>query len=99
MDKLLSTKVGEMLSRSISIKCGYVTHVSAEPWSKVSLLNGREKTQSDVSLAIPVLYPDGHGVKPKKVNDLQKMLPYMPEEHYLFYEDIHIGDENTSDND
>ena len=54
-------------------------YVSAEPWSKVSLLKGRKKTQPDVSLS--VLYPNGHGVKPKKVDDLQKMLPYMPEEH------------------
>ena len=51
------------------------TYVSAESWSKVSLLKGRKKTQSDVSLAMPVLYPNGHGVKPKKVDDLQKMLP------------------------
>ena len=64
------------------------TYVSAESWSKVSLLKGRKKTQSDVSLAMPVLYPNGHGVKPKKVDDLQKMLPYMPDEHRSFYEDM-----------
>ena len=73
------------------------TYVSAESWSKVSLLKGRKKTQSDVSLAMPVLYPNGHGVKPKKVDDLQKMLPYMPEEHRSFYEDICQHDENASD--
>ena len=55
----------------------YTYYISAEPWSKVSLLKGRKKTQPDISLAISVLYPNGHGVKPKK-HDLQKMLPYMP---------------------
>lgn len=60
------------------------TYISAEPWSKVSLLKGRKKTQPDVSLDMPELYPNGHGVKPKKVADLQKMLPYMSKEHCSF---------------
>ena len=55
---------------------------------KSLLLKGRKKNQSDVSLAVPVLYTNGHGVKPKKVDDLQKMLPYMPDEHRSFYEDM-----------
>ncbi len=57
------------------------TYVSAEPWSKVSLLKGRKKTQSNVSLAMPMSYPSGRHIKPQKVDDLQKMLPYLPEEH------------------
>ena len=73
------------------------TYVSAETWSKVSLLKGRKKIQSDVSLNMPQLYPNGHGVKPQKIADLQKMLPYIPVEHRSFYEDICVGDENSSD--
>ena len=49
-----------------------------------SLFAEGEEKDSDVSLAMPVSYPNGHGVKPKKVDDLQKNLPYMPEEHRSF---------------
>lgn len=52
----------------------HYTYVFAEPWSKVSLLKGQKKTQSNVSLAMPVSYPSGCHIKPKKV-DLLKMLP------------------------
>ena len=72
------------------------TYDSAEPWSKVSLLKGRKKTQPDVSLSMPNLYPDGHGIKPKMVRDLQKMLLYMPEEHRSFYENMQEYDNDGS---
>ena len=63
-----------------------------------SLLAERtEKNSVCVTLVMPELYPNGHGVKPQKVADLQKMLPYMPEEHRSFYENIHQHEENASD--
>jgi hypothetical protein len=36
-------------------------------------------------------------LKPQKVDDLQKMLPYLPKEHRSFYENIRQHDENSSD--
>ena len=55
-----------------------------------------EKNQPDVSLSMPNLYPDGHGIKPKMVRDLQKMLLYMPEEHRSFYENMQEYDNDGS---
>ena len=64
------------------------TYVSAEPWSKVSILKGRKKQQPNVDVCVPQLYPNGHGIKPKKCEDLQKMIPYIPTEHHSFYEEL-----------
>ena len=55
------------------------TYVSAESWSKVSLLKGRQKSRPEVDLStLTNLYPNGHGVNPKKIADLQTMLPFLP---------------------
>ena len=64
------------------IRYSYSTDVS---WSRVNLLKGREKTQPSTSILFPIKYPDGHPLKPKKIQDLQRMVPFLPEEHRQFY--------------
>ena len=60
----------------------------SEEWSQVSLLKGRKKTSPNTDLSLPEKYPDGHPVKTKKIEDLKKMIPYIPTEHRQFYEDL-----------
>ena len=74
------------------------TYVSAEPWSKVSLLKGRKKTQLEVDLSA-LTRLDHAGVNPKKVEDLQKMLPYIPEEHRPYYRNLPVAKDDHSDMD
>ena len=64
------------------------TYISAEQWSKVSLFKGRKKQQPNVDVDLPCMYPDGHGVKTKKVEDLQKMIPFVLAEYQQFYKDL-----------
>ena len=44
----------------------------SEEWSKVSLLKGRRKTQPNVDVPLPCMYPNGHGIHPNKIADLRK---------------------------
>lgn len=51
----------------------------AEEWSRVSLLKGKKKTQPTVDPSLPEKYFNGHhAVKTKKIEDLVKMIPYIP---------------------
>lgn len=70
-----------------------------EEWSRVSLLKGRKKTSPNTDLSLPKKYPDGHPVKTKKIEDIKKMIPYIPTEHHQFYEDLrdHVTAENVSE--
>ena len=56
-----------------------------EPWSKLNLLKGRKKMQPSSSLSLPVKYPNGHPLNPNKIADLQRMVPFLPEEYRQFY--------------
>ena len=40
------------------------------------------------AINIPTLYPDGHSVNPKKVADLQKMIPFIPPQFRDFYSSL-----------
>ena len=55
-----------------------------EPWSKVSLLKGRRLPPSCV-VALPEKYPNGHAINSKKLEDLEKMIPFLPPENRQFY--------------
>lgn len=72
---------------------------TSEEWSRVSLLKGRKKTLPAVDLFLPEKYPDGHAIKRKKIEDLVKMVPYIPMEHGHFYDALqeHVTAENVSD--
>ena len=61
----------------------------SEKWSKLSLLKGRQKTRPNVDVSLPCMHPNGHAINPKKIADLQKMVPYLPPEHRQFYLDLH----------
>ena len=34
------------------------------------------------------MYPDGHPINPKKINDLQRMFLFLPMEHHQFYANL-----------
>lgn len=57
---------------------------------------GEEENTTDCG---PLQYPDGHAIKTKKIEDLVKMIPYIPTEHRYFYESLqeHVTAENVSD--
>lgn len=61
---------------------------TSESWSKVSLLKGRKKLPPSLDVDLPEKYPNGHSIKPKKLEDLQKMIPFLPEENRQFYHDL-----------
>ena len=88
--------VTEKHSNEVWLKYSYDT---SEEWSRVTLLKGRKKTQPTVDLCLPEKYPNGHAVKTKKIEDLVKMIPYIPMEHRHFYEALqeHVTAENVSD--
>ena len=48
-----------------------------EPWQKVCILKGRRKLAPPLDIEYPVKYPNGHPINPKKVSDLQTMLPFL----------------------
>ena len=64
------------------------TYSSEECWSKVSLLKGRQQKQPSKSLCFPSKYPNGHPIKRSKVEDLQKLVPFLPVECRQFYIDL-----------
>ena len=86
----------EKHSNELWLKYSYDT---SEEWSRVSLLKGRKKTLPAVDLFLPEKYPDGHAIKRKKIEDLVKMVPYIPMEHRHFYDALqeHVTAENVSD--
>ena len=49
-----------------------------EPWQKVCILKGRKKVAPPKAMNVPTLHPDSHTINPKKVADLQKMIPFIP---------------------
>ena len=68
-----------------------------EPWSKVSLLKGRKKSPPSTKISVPEKYPKGHSIKQKKLDDLQKMIPFLPQESRQFYFDLLAKASNTSE--
>ena len=64
------------------------TYSSEECWSKVSLLKGHQQKQPSKSLCFPNKYPNGHPIKRSKVEDLQKLVPFLPVECRQFYIDL-----------
>ncbi len=54
----------------------------------MSLLKGRKKLPPSLAATFPEKYPGGHGIKPKKLEDLQRMLPFIPQESRQFYLDL-----------
>ena len=89
-------KIQTIYANEVWLKYSYDT---SEEWSRVTLLKGRKKTQPTVDLCLPEKYPNGHAVKTKKIEDLVKMIPYIPTEHRHFYEALqeHVTVENVSD--
>ena len=63
------------------------TYNKDEHWSKVCLLKGRKK-QPPSETVLELKYPQGHAIKTKKLDDLKRMLPFLPEEHRKFYTDL-----------
>ena len=49
-----------------------------QPWQKVCILKGRKKLHPPNQIDLPAAYPNGHPLNPKKVDDLQKMIQYLP---------------------
>jgi len=45
----------------------------------------QEEVSSKGPISVPLSYPDGHPVNPKKIADLQKMIPYLPPPRRDFY--------------
>ncbi len=64
------------------------SYSSDEPWSKVSLLKGRKRLPPSPAVSLPEKYPNGHPIKPKKLDDLKRMIPFLPPEYRQFYLDL-----------
>lgn len=58
---------------------------SEEPWQKVCILKGRRKLTPPSDIDCPIKYPHGHPINPKKVADLQTMIPYLPSSYRDFF--------------
>ena len=54
----------------------------------MSLLNGRKKLPPSRVVPLPEKYPNGHAVKSKKLEDLERMIPFLPPESQQFYNDL-----------
>ena len=50
---------------------------------------GRKRLPPSTSLSLPQKYPNGHSSKPKKLEDLHNMIPFLPTEHRQFYLDLY----------
>ena len=70
-----------------------------EPWSKVNLLKGRKRLPPSQVLFLPEKYPNGHPVKSKKLDDLQRMIPFLPAEHRPYYQNLLISVRTTDSDD
>jgi hypothetical protein len=68
-----------------------------EPWQKVCILKGRKKVAPPKAINVPTIYPEGHPVNPKKVADLQKMIPFIPPHFYSSLADHPVT--SSADND
>ena len=70
-----------------------------EQWQKVCILKGRHKLSPPNDINYLIKYPDGHPINPKKVVDLQTMLPYLPSSCRDFYRSLvnHPVSHNNSD--
>ena len=77
------------------------SYSTSEQWSKVNLLKERKKLQPSYDANLPLKYPNGHRIKKKKVDDLKRMIPYLPTEHRRFYLDLEAchGESDPTDND
>ena len=76
------------------IKETYSTH---ESWQKVCILKGRKKTLPPKDIELPIKYPTGYPLNPKKVADLQTMIPYIPVSSREFYTSLEDHDALSSD--
>ena len=56
-----------------------------ELWSKVK---GRKQVQPVHIVTLPEKYPNGLFTKSKKLDDLQRMIPFLPTEHRSFYQQL-----------
>ena len=56
-----------------------------EAWQKINIFKGRHKVSPPTNLELPINYPHGHPINPKKVADLQTMIPYLPRSARNFY--------------
>ena len=56
-----------------------------EAWQKINIFKGRHKVSPPTNLELPINYPNGHPINPKKVADLQTMIPYLPRSARDFY--------------
>ena len=61
------------------------TYSTEECWSEMNLLKGRKKEHPLIFVSLPIKYPNGHPILPKKVEDLKKMIPFIPEKYKQFY--------------
>ena len=70
-----------------------------EPWQKVCILKGCRKEAPPKAINVSVLYPNGHPVNPKKIADLQKMIPFLPPSCRDFYSTLadHPVSSNSDD--
>ena len=69
-----------------------------EAWQKVSIFKGRRKIPPPTDIELLVKYPSGHPINPKKVTDLQSMIPYLPtscRDFYVSLKDHPISHQNT----
>jgi len=82
------------------MKCGRDTHMTGQKSGHESA-SSREERKHHRIWTSPCLekYPDGHPVKTKNIEDLKKMIPYIPTEHRQFYKDLrdHVTAENVSE--
>ena len=70
-----------------------------EPWSKGNLLKGRKRLPPSQVLFLPEKYPNGHPVKSKKLDDLQRMIPFLPAEHTPYYQNLLVSVRTTDSDD
>ena len=59
-----------------------------EPWPKICILRGRKMLVPPTNLDLPILYPNGHSNNPRKVSDLQTMIPFVPLSCQDFYRSL-----------
>ena len=75
------------------------SYSTSEQWSKLSLLKGRKKMQPSYDANLPLKYPNGHQIKRKKVDDLKRMIPFLPIKHRQFYLDLEAEESDVTDSD
>ena len=77
------------------------TFSTQDPWQKVCILKGRSKIPPTTDINLPILYDGSHSIKPKKIADLQKMVPFLPPSCREFYTSLanHSVSEGSDDED